>query len=151
MKRPYLLLIAVFSNSLLFNSQHCLSAKELSQWVDENGVKHFSQQPPAHRPDLKAVDIRGTPVLSGGEARPQDVASGDTEEEQSSEKLEVERIENPEKDAELCEQARHNIAQMNEFRRVRAKDPETGEMRYLDDEEKESQLKNWKERESTFC
>lgn len=151
MKRPHLLLIATFNTSLLFNSQHDLSATELYQWVDENGVKHFSQQPPAHIPDLKAVDIRGTPVVSGGEPRSLDVASEDTDKQPQSEKLEVERIENPGKDAERCAQARHNIAQMNEFRRVRAKDPETGETRYLDDEERESQLKNWKERESTFC
>ena len=142
--------------TLLF-SPRLFSTTELYQWVDENGVKHFSQQPPAHLPNLQAVDVRGAPVISGGEPIPQEFATKSSEQqaaEQESaqpEKLTTEPVENPKKDPELCEKARRNIIVYTESPRVRAQDPETGESRILGEEERATQLKNWKERESTYC
>lgn len=140
-----------FTLVIIFSSFAASAATELYQWVDENGVKHFSQQPPSHMPSLKAVDVNGAPVVSGGKPQIAPIASTSPAEDTETKKQEVERIENPEKDAERCEKARKNIAQIQEYRRVRAKDPETGELRYLDDSEKEAQLKNWQDRQNTFC
>ena len=142
--------------TLLF-SPRLFSTTELYQWVDENGVKHFSQQPPAHLPNLQAVDVRSAPVISGGETSSQESATESSEEQASGqenakpEELAVEPVETPQKDPELCEKARRNIIVYTESPRVRAQDPETGESRILGEEERATQLKNWKERESTYC
>ena len=149
MKSSYLVLgAAIFSANLLF-SLNSFAATEIYQWVDENGVRHFSQQPPAHMPGLKAVDVTGAPIVSEGEPQAPVVAT--KPEELEPQEPEVERVENPEKNATQCERARSNIKRLVESRRVRTKDPETGELRYLGDEEKEAQRKNWKDRESTYC
>jgi len=145
-------LITVLISGALLLSLNNHAATELYQWVDENGVRHFSQQPPAHIPNLEAVDVHGAPVLSGGESQALDIASDSSQEEDPTpQKSEIERIENPVKSAVQCEQARKNIAQIQQYRRVKAEDPETGELRYLDDKEKETQLKNWQDREDTYC
>lgn len=143
--------LAVCTLALLFNialSLNALAATELYRWTDENGVQHFSQQPPTHLPTLESVDINGQPLVSGDTP---EVATTTTEPETEPAEKQIERVENPEKDAQHCEIARRNIAQIEQYRRVRAKDPETGELKYLNDDEKASQLKNWQDRQNTYC
>jgi ribosomal protein L29 len=139
---PIILLLAAFS----------VQAAPLYKWVDENGVTHFSEYPPEDQSAAESVDVRGIPSLSGQQAAP---ASAQNQQEAAPAQQplipEVEKVENPVKSPELCEQARRNIAQIQNNRRVRAPDPETGELRYLSEEEIATQLTNWQQREQTYC
>lgn len=144
------LLIAVISSGLLSISPYIYSATELYQWVDENGVKHFSQQPPAHMPDLKAVNVRGTPVVSEDKyALPAKEMNSATNTEQTSEQLEIGQP--PQKDRLQCDKARQSIAQIQQSGRIRSRDTETGEVSYLSEEEKQSQLDRWQNLEKIYC
>tara|TARA_R110002073_G_scaffold241533_7_gene403602 strand:- start:1100 stop:1540 length:441 start_codon:yes stop_codon:yes gene_type:complete len=130
-----------------------VQAAPLYKWVDENGVTHFSEYPPENQSGTEAVDIRGIPSISGqGSPAPQspDTAAVTTAAQQPL-IPEVEKVENPIKSPELCQQARQNLAQIQTNRRVRAPDPETGELRYLSEEEIATQLANWQKRADTYC
>lgn len=141
------LLASLFSLSIATSS----NSAPLYEWVDENGVKHFSQQPPEHMPNMRPTNVSGIPSVSGENTTEQEQVAV-TPETGSSEVIpEVEKVDNPVKSPELCEQARKNIQQLTDFRRVRAPDKETGELRYLSDEEKETQMANWQKRAETYC
>ena len=128
-------------------------AAPLYKWVDENGVTHFAEYPPENQSGTESVDIRGIPSISGpGNPAPQasETAAVATSGQQPL-IPEVEKVENPFKSPELCQQARQNLAQIQANRRVRAPDPETAELRYLSEEEIATQLTNWQKRAETYC
>jgi len=128
------------------------AATELYQWVDENGVRHFSEYPPEHKPDLQAVDVHGTPIISGEDTQPPVVTGTKKSAPSESQPKDFEEVTTaPQKDQEKCERARSNIAQIQQYGRVKAKDPETGEMRYMAGEEKTVLIKRWQDHESAFC
>ncbi len=128
-------------------------AAPLYKWVDENGVTHFSEYPPENQSGTESVDIRGIPSISGQgnpAAQTSETAAVSSPAQQPL-IPEVEKVENPVKSPELCQQARQNLAQIQTNRRVRAPDPETGELRYLSEEEIATQLANWQKRAETYC
>jgi len=131
-----------------------VQAAPLYKWVDETGVTHFSEYPPENQPEAETVNVRGIPSISGQDASIASDQTGAAEENtQTQQPLvpEVEKVENPVKSPELCQQAQQNITQIQTNRRVRAPDPETGELRYLTEEEIATQLTNWQQRAETYC
>lgn len=128
-------------------------AAPMYKWVDENGVTHFSEYPPESQAGAESVDVRGIPSISGQASSPSDQSETAAENTQSQQPLipEVEKVENPVKSPELCQQAQQNITQIQTNRRVRAADPETGELRYLTEDEIATQLENWQKRAETYC
>jgi hypothetical protein len=117
------------------------------RWRDEQGNLVISDRPPAASIDYE--------VVSSGSNRLRRVSPGDgpatgsdgatagqekaSEDEPGNETIAVEVL--PERDPELCERARQNLETLNSAARIRVKDA-NGELRYLSDEERESQRKN---------
>lgn len=118
-------------------------ADKFYKWVDDQGVTHYTSRPPADKP-AKTVNV------SSGETSEQQDESPDSKPETNpgpkqakeppkpaepseAEKQELARIK--QKNAEYCEIARRNDYQLNYRDRARVTDPNTGEMRYLTDEE----------------
>jgi len=128
-------------------------AAPLYKWTDENGVTHFSEYPPENQSGAESVDIRGIPSISGSSNSAPQVQETAAVSAPGQQPLipEVEKVENPVKSPELCQQARQNLAQIQANRRVRAPDPETGELRYLSEEEIVTQQTNWQKRAETYC
>ena len=124
----------------------------LYQWVDENGVTHFSERPPENQPDMQAVNYSPAPSISGTVG---DEISESTDTSQASDQSETTTQSNIQastgKDAELCKQAQDTIATFNNSTRIRVTDPNTGELRYLNEEEKAIQLERWQNQASLSC
>lgn len=138
-----------FSNSTSAQTQ-------LYQWVDENGVKHFSQQPPPEAPDLQPTDINGAPVISGGEPQPfisRGSLSNSPEESEDGTTAQTASVESEtsRKDPEKCANARESIRTLTDSARVRLLDEETGEYNFIDDTKRQEQLDLWKEQLQVYC
>lgn len=122
-------------------------ASSFYKWVDENGVTHYTAQPPEDRPSQQ-VNVRTGKTRVNGEDSPQD--EGPTlptgEDEAENEDLEQELAKEKERieqqNQENCEIARRNQFNLKHRDRIRITDEDTGEERYLTPEE----LEEWRER-----
>ena len=134
--------------SLLLGSGTALAAKYY-KWVDENGVTHYSAQPPAAG---KGEVIK---VQSGGSSDNKEAAMKRLEERRDkleqkklSEKeqaaqAEAERL-NKEATEKQCEQFRKNLTVMTQNSRVKLLGAD-GEARMLPEEERQERIKTAKE------
>lgn len=145
--------IAYFSLALLFSvsflSINTQAQTQLYQWVDDNGVKHFSQQPPPDALDLQPTNLNGAPVISGGE--PQQFISRRSAEATDATQTATAEPPVPEKDAAKCAQAKENVSKLTDAPRIRLLDETTGEYRFVEDDERQKQLKEWQKEQSTYC
>lgn len=122
-------------------------ASSFYKWVDENGVTHYSAQPPEDRPSQE-VDVRTGETRENDDDSPQgnSPALATEEEEAGNEDLEQELAKEKERieqqNRENCEIARRNQFNLKHRDRIRITDEDTGEERYLTPEE----LKEWRER-----
>ncbi len=99
------------------------------KWTDENGVTHYSEYKPRDQVTEK-VDIRT------GQSSPADEPNEPSSAQDSDNLAQNDEVDGDLKDPERCEAARKNLETLNGFTRVRTKDPDTGEIRYLTEEEK---------------
>ena len=129
---------------ILVSSGYCLAAPDIYRWVGEDGVVHFSEQPPANieaeKVDTRVDDSHG--VEFDAEPLGSDVTSQtgtDGEPVDRAEQLREDRAEARREAAEKrteteakCEQANAMIAQLEPFPRVMTTNEE-GEVVRMDD------------------
>jgi len=142
---------AILSSTSLAIALLCtqaLAQTQLYEWVDENGVTHFSQQPPPDSPNMQPTNINGAPVISGGE--PQLFVRTEQQPSTTPQTGSVE-TEISKKDPEKCAKARESIRTLTESARVRLLDEETGEYNVIDDTQRQRQLELWREEQSVYC
>ena len=108
-------------------------AAQIYQWVDAQGVTHFDAQPPRDQPATTLV----TPAASGksGTAA-QSGAIGDQQAIDKSVKQQVAEQQNQLR--AFCEQARTNLAQLQNNPRLR--EEVDGQMRRLDDSQRQERI-----------
>lgn len=129
---------------LVVTSSFSLAATEIYRWVGDDGVVHFSEQPPANieaeKVDTRVDDSQGVEFDAeplGAEATSQTGPDGepvDRAQQERDERAEARR-EAAEKRAETeakCEQANAMIAQLEPFPRVMTTNEE-GEVVRMDD------------------
>lgn len=108
-------------------------ADTVYKWVDDEGVTHFSAQPPKNR---KSDQMR----TSTGHSEPVDYSSQfQSEDEEDQDDVRDETAGNQEEPSqeqldEACEAARENLAMVERGGRIAVTD-EDGERRYLDQDE----------------
>ena len=120
--------------SLLIGISPLCMAAQIYTWVDEQGVTHFDAQPPQGREATTVV----TPSSSASKPStlPRSNAIGDQQAIDKSVKKQV-----AEQQAQLkvfCEQARTNLAQLQNNPRIR--EDVDGEMRRLTDEQRQERI-----------
>ena len=120
--------------SLLIGICPVSMAAQIYKWVDEQGVTHFDAQPPQGREAATVV----TPSSSAGKPAtlPRSNAIGDQQAIDKTVKKQV-----AEQQAQLkvfCEQARTNLAQLQNNPRLR--EDVDGEMRRLTDEQRQERI-----------
>ena len=157
--RKFILLILLLQFPLI------VSANQLYKWVDDEGVTHFSHQPPPDDPALAPSELKAIP-LTEGPANIDDPPAPDESDTSTPPGLTPEqpdpetapgpakadsKVEYPDKDPEKCRAAQENLKQFKEFERIRTKDPESGEFRYLDQEERKSETEKWRRNANVFC
>ena len=125
---------AVLVAMLAFLSAQSVLAVEVYSWVDADGTRHFSGQPPDHdNYELMTIRDRGASAIQRTESETEQVVS-----EQETIITTPDRtvtVVDPEIIAANCNRARNNIDLVNSRRRI-VVTGEDGEPRRLDDDER---------------
>lgn len=132
---PWLLVLATITSSAW--------AGNIYRWVDEDGVTHYGESAPQNV-DAQEVRTHRAPPQRG-EARQSD---GEAETEQQRRPATTQQpggeqaatSSRDEERQELCDQHRANLELLESDQRVRSQDPDSGEARYLDDDERQQML-----------
>lgn len=123
-------------------SGSCLAAPEIHRWVDDEGVVHFSEQPP-NDTKSEVVDTRvdTVSVVETSQETPAEEATAAAEKTSPAEQAREERAAAREAAAEkkaiteaACEQNKAIIAQLEPFPRVMTTNAEGETVRMNDDE-----------------
>ena len=109
-------------------------AAQIYQWVDAQGVTHFDAQPPRDQPATTLVTPASSSGISGAAAH--SGAIGDQQAIDKSVKKQVAERQNQLK--AFCEQARTNLAQLQNNPRLR--EEVDGQMRRLDDSQRQERI-----------
>ncbi|WP_279250934.1 DUF4124 domain-containing protein [Candidatus Marimicrobium litorale] len=117
--------------------------QSLYRWTDENGNQVTSDRPPSTQIEYEVISIQSNIVRAsdnqGGVETERDGADANNEADVPPAPPSGTEVEQK-KDAEYCQLARDNLVRLNTQARIRLRDP-SGEIRFLNDEEKISQRK----------
>jgi hypothetical protein len=119
------------------------AAETYYRWKDDSGRLVVSDRPPQD-PDVEyeVVSQRSTltrRVRSGEGAVPPEVTPRPGNEFEAREAPASETENSIPKNSESCARARKNLETLNTAARIRIRDPDTGELRYLTEEDKDEQ------------
>jgi 3-oxoacyl-ACP reductase-like protein len=123
-----------FTASLLIGLSPLCMAGQIYKWVDVQGVTHFDAQPPQGQE--ATIMVTPSPPAGKPTARPRSSAIGDQQAIDNNVKKQV-----TEQQAQLkvfCEQARTNLAQLQNNPRLR--EDVDGEMRRLTDQQRQERI-----------
>ncbi|WP_433737139.1 DUF4124 domain-containing protein [Pseudomonas putida] len=122
------------STCLLISLSPLSMAAQIYKWVDAQGVTHFDAQPPSGQP--AAVVVTPSPAIVKPATSTKSSTIGDQQAIDRNVKKQV-----AEQQAELkvfCEQARTNLAQLQNNPRLR--EEVEGELRRLDDTQRQERI-----------
>ncbi|MFG6208105.1 DUF4124 domain-containing protein [Pseudomonas retamae] len=120
--------------TLLIGLSPCCSAAQIYKWVDAQGVTHFDAQPPAGQPSTTVQTPSAPPAQPS--AMPGSGVLGDQKAIDNKVKKQV-----AEQQAQLqafCEQARTNLAQLQNNPRLR--EEVEGQLKRLDDAQRQERI-----------
>lgn len=120
--------------SLLIGLSPLSIAAPIYKWVDAQGVTHFDAQPPSGQ-SASVVTVPSTPV-----AKPAAVTNaGDIGDQQAIDKSVKRQVARQQAELKVfCEQARTNLAQLQNNPRLR--EEVDGELRRLDDADRQARI-----------
>ncbi|WP_144210812.1 DUF4124 domain-containing protein [Shewanella donghaensis] len=137
----------------------CFSFIQLAQatviysWVDEDGVKHYSQQPPAevhsdkiYSEDIEPPQVGYLPVLPNTSYSASSSKTSDEEKNAAAIKKN-----DSEQAASICKNAKHSLNVLSTYQRLHRKDPTTGESIQVSEVERIAQIEKNEERIKMFC
>lgn len=143
----------------VFSSQQATGAGNIYRWTAADGTTHFGEHPPQGVKATLMSTTTGKPSL-GKKARAaqrERVEPGEYTGEPEQENAEPEPQTasappppKPKKDKGVCERARYNLKVLTERGRIRQTD-ESGEERYLSEEQKDEQIKAAQKAIDTYC
>lgn len=143
MIRPIQSVIIVILSALLLSTP-ALAAK-FYRWTDDNGVTHYTQNPPAENVQSKEVRILGPSSDQEAEVeqlqqqRQQAEAARQKQTKQQAEELKVKEAPD-QATQERCEQHRKNLDELRNRAVVRSTDPDSGEVITLDAEARQKMI-----------
>lgn len=128
-------------------------AQQFYQWVDENGVTHFTQLPPKGHVDSQQINVQMPPSsdqedeLQARAARHQAEADARARAQQEADNAARNLPPPPPAPSEAeCAQLRANLEVLNRDSIARSRDPETGEERLLHQDERREMAQQVQER-----
>lgn len=136
--------------SLLLTLIPSLSATVIHKWIDENGVTHYSQQPPANTNSSKiySEDLEQQPI---GFIQPkvrEHAAPLQSEDEKNAEAI---KKKNSKQASAICESAKQNLHLLSSHSRLKSKDEKTGELISMKEEDRQQEINTQQERIKLFC
>lgn len=133
--------LAVLILILLAGSMPAL-AGSMYRWVDDQGNIHYGENPPT---GVKSEEIHSYSPPPGGREQRREAPSWQRE-EQEEEAADTSTAEDEQSPTdEYCDQHRQNLEQLRSRTVVRTSDPDTGETRVLDEDEREQMLQETRE------
>ena len=143
MRIPTKLMLGVLLGGLLFPS--ILWAEQYYKWVDDQGVTHYSEEKPENQ-DTSKVKAHNPPSSSQDQAMER-LRQERKEQEQERQAAQEDKENGKDSQAinqERCEKHRKNLETLNTTAQVRRKNPETGEMETLTQEERQAMIEKTK-------
>lgn len=134
-------LVQTLLAGLIFISFTAVATTKVHKWTDENGVTHYSEMPPENTA-AKVITLRGVsgPAKTASTSTTESADAADPAEntdDSSATKLAEETKAIRQKN---CAIAKSNLTTLENTGRIREKDPETGDYRFLPEEEKLAQI-----------
>ena len=135
------------------------SAGSIYTWMDEHGVAHYSDTPPANTPGVQTVRVQDAPssdasseIQQLNDERAAQDKKAQTEAKDNAEKqaLQAKAAQATKDNKSRCDQLQANLQVMNEHGRVRETDAQ-GDTHYLSDEEKQKQMDDMQKQIQAFC
>ncbi len=126
------------------------------RWSDANGNPVISDRLPPQGTPYTTID----PKYSGRRSRMSDrgTAAATLPESAALPNVPPSTIDAPQtstprvsKNPKICQEAQDNISKLETFARIRIEDPTTGEIRFLSDDERQSQLEIAREQANIHC
>ncbi|MFT5705090.1 MAG: hypothetical protein ACI8SK_001044 [Shewanella sp.] len=143
-----LIKLICLSLSLTFTSS--TFAIEIFQWVDKDGVTHYSQQPPKNNSSNKiySEDLEQKPIGSVQPKIRESTTPVQSEDEKNAATI---KKQNTEQATALCESAKQNLKILTSHSRLKSKDEKTGGLVMMKEEDRQQEIKNQKKRIKLFC
>ena len=141
----FLIVLTVLMSSLF------ASAQAIHKWVDKDGVVHFSQHAPVNVETEQVV----IPTVGKATKRSKDDQPAENNTEDATPDARQVILEDAEptfrKDAATCERARALLNSLDTGRRLRIRDPETGEYSFPSEQDLSDQRRQAAEQVSQHC
>lgn len=130
---------------------NALAQGGLYKWVDEKGVVHYSDMPPAGKSG-KQLNVAPQPPLEGP-SRPrswQEQQQDANERRHREEKAQQEQQKAAQEAEQKCLRARNALDSLKRERPLYRVTRE-GERAYMDDEERQRQIADWQKQADAYC
>jgi len=156
MKQALLLAISMLT---LLTIGISANAEKIFRWQDDAGTWHYSATPPAEQPaetvNIKAPPTSGPVAKKSENQTTKEKTEGKAKEQSTAESEFKKSAEVAAEDNALarknCENAKKNLANLTSHPRMRINDDETGEVRYLGQDEHADWMKRSKEEVRKYC
>lgn len=146
---PFLVLLFFFA--MFINLFSTLAyATEIYTWVDEHGVTHYSQEPPEQKQVTKIYSEDIKPAKIGSVSPKAPVTT-------KAEASELEKIATSIKGSDnaqakvICDNAKHSLNVLISHSKLNKQNKETGESIAMTEEQRQTAIKEQKQRISLFC
>ncbi|MCL1059545.1 DUF4124 domain-containing protein [Shewanella gelidimarina] len=125
-------------------------ASEIYTWVDEQGVTHFSQEPPEQKEAKKiySEDIQPAKIGSVAPTVSAPLVKVPTELEKSA--LAIKKSDKAQAKT-ICESAKHSLNVLSSHSKLNRKSADTGKTIAMTEEQRQAAITEQKERVSLFC
>ncbi|HET19113.1 MAG TPA: DUF4124 domain-containing protein [Chromatiales bacterium] len=136
------------SLALLLAALSAPSQAAIYKWVDEKGVTHFTEQPPASGQGEKVQPRVYAPATPAAPSAGKDTEAAEPKVEQAAPKSVL--TVPPEQMAEQCQQARQRLLQLESSPRILYRG-EDGEMTRATEEERQRMMDEERKRIELYC
>ncbi|WP_299808332.1 DUF4124 domain-containing protein [uncultured Shewanella sp.] len=139
---------------LLALSPSLAQANVIYTWVDDNGVTHYSQQPPeqgqtpANTDKLYSEDLKPKPIGTVAPSAPIVKNQAQTDLEKKAAAI---NQADSEQAKHICNNARHSLNVLTTHSKLNQKNKQTGEMIAMTEEQRQASISEQKERIKLFC
>ncbi len=140
--------------SMLLLALNALAQDGLYKWVDDRGVVHYSDTPPAGKVGGK-LQVKPQPSLDGSQAAPrsrswQEQLQESNERRFQDEKKQKEAQQKAREVEEKCQRARYALDSLKRERPLYRLDKE-GERTFMEDEERRRLIADWQQQADANC
>lgn len=149
-KAVRILALLWIASTLALGGLYSNAEEVLYRWLDDRGNPVHSDRPPPEGTDYEVISTRSSlvrPVDAQQGAVPREVEPRVGNEFEPVDKEAEQSRKNP----EFCQRARDNLETLNTRPRLRVRDEETGEYKFLNEEEKEQRRQEAREAIEFYC